>query len=98
MVDTTREIVHDRRSGSGVAWFALFIAILALIVAWLAYNRSGEDLESRIQSQIEQSVQEIDQRTPDVDVDIQEPSQEQQNGTETTPETNTETNLETAPQ
>lgn len=90
MVDTTREIVHDRKGG-GVAWLALFIAIVALIVAWLAYNRSGEDLENRIQNQVEQSVQEIDQRTPDVDVDVQK-TPEQQNST------NTNTNPETTPQ
>lgn len=53
----TREIVHDKKSsGSVVAWLALLVAIAALTLAWLAYNRSGQDLEDRIQRQIDQSI------------------------------------------
>ena len=41
------------RSGpSVVAWLAMIIAILALILAWMAYNRAGEDLATRIREGI----------------------------------------------
>lgn len=60
----TREIVHDRDdSPSWLSWLALLVAIAALIVGWLAYNRSGEDLEDRIKRQVESSMQSADRNT-----------------------------------
>ncbi|HYO13138.1 MAG TPA: hypothetical protein VE685_08095 [Thermoanaerobaculia bacterium] len=35
--------------GGGVAWLALIVAILALILAWSAYRRTGGDLDSLVQ-------------------------------------------------
>lgn len=53
------EVVYDtRRGASAVAWTALVIAILALIIAWLAYNRAGRDLEDTLGNTIESTVQE----------------------------------------
>lgn len=89
---TTREIVHDRK-GNGVAWLALFIAVVALFIAWMAYNRTGEDLENRIQQQVNQAADEVQQRTPEVDVDV-DPPQDQQDNTDTT---NTSPTTETQP-
>lgn len=67
MSDVTREIVHDRRGGSGVvAWLALILAVLALALAWMAYNRTGDDLENRIQ----QGINRTTENAPDVDVDV----------------------------
>ncbi len=43
-------------AASAVAWLALIVAIVALILAWVAYNRTGEDLENQIQTQVEQSL------------------------------------------
>lgn len=73
MAELTREIVHDRRGASSViAWLALILAIAALALAWLAYNRSGLDLENRIQSQVNESLNEAQQETQEVQNDIQE--------------------------
>lgn len=44
------------RGASVVAWIALIVAIVALIIAWMAYNRTGADLEQQIQTQVEQSL------------------------------------------
>jgi hypothetical protein len=37
----------------------------------MAYNRSGEDLENRVQRQVEQTMNQVDEATPNVDVDVE---------------------------
>lgn len=42
----------------GLAWLALIVAIVALILGWVAYNRTGVDLEERIESAVEEAISE----------------------------------------
>lgn len=57
MTEVTREIVHDKRGASSlVTWLALAIAIVALIVAILAYNRSGSDLTDDVQQNTNEAI------------------------------------------
>lgn len=76
MAETTRDIIHERPSyNSAAAWLGIIIAIVALVLAWLAYNHTGEDLEAKIQRDINQAVnqgrevnetrEEVNQETPD---------------------------------
>ncbi len=64
--DDTRPVVVDSRGrGAGhgttlVAWLALLLALLALSLAWMAYNRTGEDLERRIQEGITNATQSVE--------------------------------------
>lgn len=44
---------------SFVAWTALVLAIIAIILAWVAFNRSGADLEEVIQREVEEATAEI---------------------------------------
>lgn len=44
---------------SFVAWTALVLAIIAIILAWVAFNRTGQDIEAIIQEQIEEATAEI---------------------------------------
>ncbi len=44
------------RGASAVAWIALIISIVALILAWVAYNRTGTDLEDQIKTQVQSSL------------------------------------------
>jgi len=46
-------------NAAAVAWIALIAAILALILAWVAYNRTGVDLEEQIQMEVEEAVDEV---------------------------------------
>lgn len=46
MADTV-ERRTETKTNSGLAFLALLVAIVALVVAWLAYNRAGEDLENQ---------------------------------------------------
>lgn len=49
-------VYTSHRGASAVAWIALIIALVALTLGWIAYNRTGVDLEDQIKSQVEQSV------------------------------------------
>lgn len=47
---------RSHRGASVVAWIALIVAVIALVIAWIAYNRTGADLEDQIQTQVQQSL------------------------------------------
>jgi len=53
------------RGASVVAWIALIVGIIALIIAWMAYNRAGVDLEQQIQTQVEESMRAAEDATQD---------------------------------
>ena len=40
---------------SGVAWLALIVAALALVLAWTAFNRAGVDLEEMVAQEVEEA-------------------------------------------
>jgi hypothetical protein len=72
MAEVTREVVRDRRGGSGVvAWLALLLAIAALLIAWMAYNRSGGDLEDRVQQQVNRALDNVSEEAEDIQSDGQ---------------------------
>ena len=63
VVDQTEPTVV-KRTGAGtklLSWLALLVATLALILAWWAFNRTGEDLEDRIQRGIQESMVNVEQ-------------------------------------
>ena len=43
-----------------IAWLALIIAILALALAWTAYDRTGADLDDQIESGVENTDNALD--------------------------------------
>lgn len=66
--------MSEHTQGNGVAWFALVIAILALIIGWIAFNRSGADLEQIIE-------QEVEEATVEIRTDLQQAEQKLRNET-----------------
>ncbi len=56
MAEVIREVRDENHGSSALGWLALILSIVALVIAWLAYNRTGEDLETKIQRQIDQSM------------------------------------------
>lgn len=46
----------NTQKGNTVAWFALVIAVIALIIGWMAFNRTGTDLEERIEMAVEEAI------------------------------------------
>ena len=59
MDDIKREVVIDRRTkgGSLIGTAALVLALLALTLAWLAYNRAGEDIETKIRREVSNAIE-----------------------------------------
>ena len=80
--------MENRRRGAGlVAWLALVLAIIALWLGWTAYNRTGGDLEQRIQRGLQQGAQNVEDTVPDdVDVDVQEDTNDSQDTTTDDPD------------
>jgi hypothetical protein len=63
MAEVIRETTHTdgehhyaHRGSSWVAWVALILSVLALLLAWMAYNRTGQDLETRIQQEVNRGI------------------------------------------
>jgi hypothetical protein len=59
MAEVIRETTHDHRGTGWAGWAALIISIVALILAWIAYNRTGPDLENRVQQKLNQGIDNI---------------------------------------
>ena len=60
------EVVYTRNRGASVvAWVALIVAILALILGWIAYNRTGDDLENQIQTKVQEGINAADNAAKD---------------------------------
>lgn len=47
---------HHGHGPSWATWLALILSLLALILAWMAYNRTGQDLENRVQQEVNRGV------------------------------------------
>jgi len=64
---------------SMVAWVALIISILALILAWTAFNRAGADLEAIIAAEVEEAAQEIEQEYDEAIMEVRNEMQQAEN-------------------
>lgn len=72
MVRKTKGGKYGNRSTGGiVAWLALVLAIIALVVAWIAYNRTGQSLETKIRNQVNDSIDSAQQGVEGVQEKIQ---------------------------
>jgi len=47
------------QKGNGLVWTTLVIAIIALILAWVAYNRTGVNIEEQVQAEINEAFAEL---------------------------------------
>ncbi len=64
---------HDHRSSNTfLVWLTMVIALAALVLAYLAYNRAGEDLETQVEQGIEQTVEQTDDAADDAGEATQE--------------------------
>ncbi len=59
--------MHDNNS-NGVAWTALIVAILALILGWSAFNRAGADIGDIVEQEVREATQEIEQNYQEAEV------------------------------
>lgn len=80
------EVYRTRTGPSAVAWLALVLAILALIIGWMAYNRAGEDLEDQAGQAIEQTVDETEEASDDAGEAAQDAADAVEQGIDTGPD------------
>lgn len=76
------DVVTDRGAGAGttlLGWVAVILAVLALVLAWMAYDRTGANLDERIQQQVQQAVPDTTEETEGTDT-----APTTQEGTDTT--------------
>ena len=64
-----------------VAYIALIIAIIALIIGYLAYNRSGVDLEDQIQREVSEAVVNLENAAQNTEEVVRNESAEALEGT-----------------
>lgn len=89
---TTSQPVYttaDRGAGRGtsaVAWIALLLALLALSLAWMAYNRTGADLSDRIRQEVNQSAQSAEDATQEASDEIQQGANQTENAIDAGPD------------
>lgn len=60
------DIIRERERTSGVAWVALILAIIALVIAIVAYNRSGENLDETIRDGASEAIDSLEEAGDDV--------------------------------
>lgn len=49
-------VYREKRGTSVVGWIALIIALAALALAWMAYDRTGANLEQQIRTQVQEGI------------------------------------------
>lgn len=53
-------VYREKRSSSLIGWIALVVAIVALALAWVAYDRTGANLEEQIRTQVQEGINAAD--------------------------------------
>lgn len=81
--------------GGGVAWLALIIGVIALLLAWSSYNRTGGDLEAEVKERVREALLETGTLEMQVATGTQTAVTE---NTETSTTTETTTTTETSEQ
>jgi hypothetical protein len=61
--------MHDNNR-NGVAWTALIVALLALILGWTAFNRAGADIGDIVEQEVREATQELEQRYQNLEADV----------------------------
>lgn len=72
--------------GDAAGWVAIIIAVVALILSWVAYNRTGEDLENQIQQEVNNAVMETEDAVQESGQEVQEGTDAVEEGIDTGPD------------
>lgn len=72
--------------GDAAGWVAIIIAVVALILSWIAYNRTGEDLENQIQREVDNAVMQVDDAAQETGQEVQEGADAVEEGVDTGPD------------
>lgn len=69
------------KNQSGTAIFALIIAIIALIIGWVAYNRTGEDLTEVIEREVQEEFADAREEYEEFEDEVEDEAEEAQDET-----------------
>lgn len=53
-----------------VSWVALIAAIIALILAWVAYNREGADVGTSVRQEVEEQTTDLEENFSQLEADL----------------------------
>ena len=53
--------MEENNTANGVAWLGLVVAIIALILAWSAFNRAGQDVVPTVVDGFEEVGEEVEE-------------------------------------
>lgn len=70
-----------KTSPSGIAWLALIISIIALVLAWNAFNRAGKDLEVMVQEEVNTAVMKAQQQAREAEDEARDAAADTLNAT-----------------
>jgi cytoskeletal protein RodZ len=94
------DVVTDRGAGSGttlLGWVAVILAVLALVLAWMAYDRTGANLDERIQQEVQRGVDGTQETQDATEQETTPDATEESTTPDTTEPTNPDTTEPTTP-
>jgi hypothetical protein len=56
----------DNKTSNTIAWISLIVSIIALILAWSAYNRTGTDVGTAIENNTREAASSIEETTEEI--------------------------------
>lgn len=69
-----------------IAFLALVLSIIALTLGWIAYNRTGADLEQQIQNQVQRATNNAEEAAGDAANETQEAADQAENNLDAGPD------------
>jgi len=70
-----------RESGDAVAWTAIVVAVLAMVFSWVAFNRSGVDVDQIVEQEFEEALVDFETRYERLENEVQERTLKDENET-----------------
>ncbi|HCC04748.1 TPA: hypothetical protein DEP58_00400 [Patescibacteria group bacterium] len=65
-----------RESGDAVAWTAIVVAVLAMVFSWVAFNRSGVDVDQIVEQEFENALVDFETRYERLENEVRERTME----------------------
>ncbi len=57
------EVIRQRNEPSVISWLALTIAIVAMVISVMAFNRSGQNIDDSVRESINEAAGSVEQAT-----------------------------------
>ena len=61
-----------RENGDAVAWTAIVVAVLAMVFSWVAFNRSGVDVDQVVEQKFDNALVDFETRYQRLENEVQQ--------------------------